>query len=78
MRKRILKAHELWSDSFFLYLVRNPEGRIRLYCKGADIVLFERLHPCNQELMSITSDHLNVSSRGDAKTCAAPWCPQAA
>lgn len=52
-------------------LVRNPEGRIRLYCKGADIMLFERLHPCNQELMSITSDHLNVS-------CAATWCPQAA
>lgn len=41
-------------------LVRNPGGRIRLYCKGADIMLFERLHPCNQELMSITSDHLNV------------------
>lgn len=41
--------------------VRNPEGRIRLYCKGADTVLLERLHPCNQELMNITSDHLNVS-----------------
>lgn len=57
-------------------LVRNPEGRIRLYCKGADMVLFERLRPCNQELMSITSDHLNVSSRGDAWGCAATWCPQ--
>lgn len=47
---------------FCCFLVRNPEGRIRLYCKGADIVLFERLHSCNQEVMSITSDHLNVSS----------------
>lgn len=45
----------------FLFSVRNPEGRIRLYCKGADTVLLERLHPCNQEVMSITSDHLNVS-----------------
>lgn len=43
------------------FSVRNPEGRIRLYCKGADTVLLERLHPCNQELMNITSDHLNVS-----------------
>uniref|UniRef100_A0A8C4F6F4 Phospholipid-transporting ATPase n=1 Tax=Dicentrarchus labrax TaxID=13489 RepID=A0A8C4F6F4_DICLA len=42
-------------------IVRNPEGRIRLYCKGADTVLLERLHPCNQELMNITSDHLNVT-----------------
>lgn len=44
--------------------VRNPEGRIRLYCKGADTVLLERLHPSNQELVNITSDHLNVSLPG--------------
>lgn len=60
----IMKAHELWRNCFCWFLVRNSEGRIRLYCKGADIVLFERLHPCNQELMSITLDHLNVSSLG--------------
>uniref|UniRef100_A0A8D3EET1 Phospholipid-transporting ATPase n=1 Tax=Scophthalmus maximus TaxID=52904 RepID=A0A8D3EET1_SCOMX len=41
-------------------IVRNAEGRIRLYCKGADTVLLERLHPCNQELTNITSDHLNL------------------
>uniref|UniRef100_A0A8C6TUV4 Phospholipid-transporting ATPase n=1 Tax=Neogobius melanostomus TaxID=47308 RepID=A0A8C6TUV4_9GOBI len=35
-------------------IVRNPEGRIRLYCKGADTMLLERLHPCNQDLMNIT------------------------
>ncbi|XP_017324395.1 phospholipid-transporting ATPase ID isoform X1 [Ictalurus punctatus] len=40
-------------------IVRTPEGHIRLYCKGADTVLFERLHPSNHELMNITSDHLN-------------------
>ncbi|XP_041094931.1 phospholipid-transporting ATPase ID isoform X1 [Polyodon spathula] len=40
-------------------IVRNPEGKIRLYCKGADTLLFERLHPCNQDLMNITTDHLN-------------------
>ncbi|XP_062848850.1 phospholipid-transporting ATPase ID [Trichomycterus rosablanca] len=40
-------------------IVRMPGGRIRLYCKGADTVLFERLHSCNHMLMNITSDHLN-------------------
>ncbi|KAJ1080926.1 hypothetical protein NDU88_001114 [Pleurodeles waltl] len=40
-------------------IVRNPEGKIRLYCKGADTLLFERLHPSNQELMNTTTDHLN-------------------
>lgn len=67
-----------YGATVFSVLVRNPEGRIRLYCKGADIVLFERLHPCNQELMSITSDHLNVSSQEAAWSCAATWCPQTA
>ncbi|XP_069766869.1 phospholipid-transporting ATPase ID isoform X2 [Narcine bancroftii] len=40
-------------------IVRNPEGQIRLYSKGADTILFERLHPSNEELMCLTSDHLS-------------------
>ncbi|XP_068031212.1 phospholipid-transporting ATPase ID isoform X2 [Anomalospiza imberbis] len=40
-------------------IVRSPEGKIRLYCKGADTILLERLHPVNQDLSSITTDHLN-------------------
>ncbi|XP_030639450.1 phospholipid-transporting ATPase ID [Chanos chanos] len=51
-------------------IVRNPEGRIRLYCKGADTVLFERLHPCNQDLMNITSDHLNEYAGDGLRTLA--------
>ncbi|XP_028282199.1 phospholipid-transporting ATPase ID isoform X2 [Parambassis ranga] len=51
-------------------IVRNPDGRIRLYCKGADTVLFERLHPCNQKLMSITSDHLNEYAADGLRTLA--------
>uniref|UniRef100_A0A3B3X3U2 Phospholipid-transporting ATPase n=1 Tax=Poecilia mexicana TaxID=48701 RepID=A0A3B3X3U2_9TELE len=51
-------------------IVRNPEGRICLYCKGADTVLLERLHPCNQELMSITSDHLNEYGADGLRTLA--------
>ncbi|GCC34281.1 hypothetical protein chiPu_0012754 [Chiloscyllium punctatum] len=40
-------------------IVRNPEGQIRLYSKGADTILFERLHPSNEDLMCVTSDHLS-------------------
>uniref|UniRef100_A0A8B9CST4 Phospholipid-transporting ATPase n=1 Tax=Anser brachyrhynchus TaxID=132585 RepID=A0A8B9CST4_9AVES len=40
-------------------IVRSPEGKIRLYCKGADTILLERLHPTNQDLTNVTTDHLN-------------------
>ncbi|XP_040546645.1 phospholipid-transporting ATPase ID isoform X1 [Gallus gallus] len=40
-------------------IVRSPEGKIRLYCKGADTILLERLHPSNQDLTNVTTDHLN-------------------
>ncbi|XP_062454101.1 phospholipid-transporting ATPase ID [Rhea pennata] len=40
-------------------IVRSPEGKIRLYCKGADTILLERLHPANQDLTNVTTDHLN-------------------
>ncbi|XP_078007386.1 putative phospholipid-transporting ATPase IM isoform X2 [Phascolarctos cinereus] len=40
-------------------IVQNPEGQIKLYCKGADTILFEKLHPSNEELMTLTSDHLS-------------------
>lgn len=43
--------------------VRNPEGKIRLYCKGADTILLDRLHPSTQELLTSTTDHLNVGVR---------------
>uniref|UniRef100_A0A671S321 Phospholipid-transporting ATPase n=1 Tax=Sinocyclocheilus anshuiensis TaxID=1608454 RepID=A0A671S321_9TELE len=54
-------------------IVRNPEGRIRLYCKGADIVLFERLHSCSHELMNITSDHLNEYAGDGLRTLAVAY-----
>ncbi|KGL84223.1 putative phospholipid-transporting ATPase ID, partial [Tinamus guttatus] len=40
-------------------IVRSPEGRIRLYCKGADTILLERLGPGERELSAVTADHLN-------------------
>ncbi|KAK6326887.1 hypothetical protein J4Q44_G00025320 [Coregonus suidteri] len=51
-------------------IVRNPEGRIRLYCKGADTLLFERLHPSNHHLMNITTDHLNEYAGDGLRTLA--------
>uniref|UniRef100_A0A673NCN2 Phospholipid-transporting ATPase n=1 Tax=Sinocyclocheilus rhinocerous TaxID=307959 RepID=A0A673NCN2_9TELE len=32
-------------------IVRNPEGKLTLYCKGADTIIFERLHPLSSKLM---------------------------
>uniref|UniRef100_A0A8K9WZY1 Phospholipid-transporting ATPase n=1 Tax=Oncorhynchus mykiss TaxID=8022 RepID=A0A8K9WZY1_ONCMY len=51
-------------------IVRNPEGRIRLYCKGADTLLFERLHSSNNHLMNITTDHLNEYAGDGLRTLA--------
>ncbi|XP_064785236.1 probable phospholipid-transporting ATPase IM isoform X1 [Oncorhynchus masou masou] len=39
-------------------IVRNPAGHIKLYCKGADTIIFDRLDPSNHVLMNTTSEHL--------------------
>uniref|UniRef100_A0A9J8DBD4 Phospholipid-transporting ATPase n=1 Tax=Cyprinus carpio carpio TaxID=630221 RepID=A0A9J8DBD4_CYPCA len=41
-------------------IVRNPEGKLTLYCKGADTIIFERLHPLSSKLMEVTTEHLNL------------------
>uniref|UniRef100_A0A8C9U0F7 Phospholipid-transporting ATPase n=1 Tax=Scleropages formosus TaxID=113540 RepID=A0A8C9U0F7_SCLFO len=46
-------------------IVRNPQGRARLYCKGADTILFDRLEPASEELLCTTSEHLNVRFAGE-------------
>lgn len=40
-------------------VVIRYEGKITLYCKGADNVIFERLSPASIELKNQTVDHLN-------------------
>ncbi|XP_021332106.1 phospholipid-transporting ATPase ID [Danio rerio] len=40
-------------------IVRNPEGKLSLYCKGADTIIYERLHPSCSKLMEVTTEHLN-------------------
>ena len=44
-------------------IVRDPEtGKLTLYCKGADTVIFERLDPSCEELQKTTLEHLGVST----------------
>ena len=40
-------------------VVRGPDGRIKLYTKGADTVIYERLAP-DQEFAEATLVHLEV------------------
>ncbi|CAH2274037.1 probable phospholipid-transporting ATPase IM isoform X1 [Pelobates cultripes] len=51
-------------------IVRNPDGHIKLYCKGADTILFERLDASSEELMFVTSDHLNEFAGEGLRTLA--------
>uniref|UniRef100_A0A8C1TPB4 Phospholipid-transporting ATPase n=1 Tax=Cyprinus carpio TaxID=7962 RepID=A0A8C1TPB4_CYPCA len=40
-------------------IVRNPEGKLSLYCKGADTIIYERLHPsCRECFISNTLDSI--------------------
>ncbi|KAM6902301.1 phospholipid-transporting ATPase ID-like [Xenentodon cancila] len=40
-------------------IVRSPAGKLTLYCKGADTIIYERLHPSCSKLMEVTTGHLN-------------------
>ncbi|XP_076983961.1 putative phospholipid-transporting ATPase IM isoform X2 [Tamandua tetradactyla] len=51
-------------------IVRNPEGQIKLYSKGADTILFEKLHPSNEDILSLTSDHLSEFAGEGLRTLA--------
>jgi magnesium-transporting ATPase (P-type) len=35
-------------------IVRNPAGQIKLYCKGADTVIYERYVPYDSALLKLT------------------------
>ncbi|XP_068165952.1 phospholipid-transporting ATPase ID-like isoform X4 [Antennarius striatus] len=40
-------------------IVRSPEGKLSLYCKGADTIVYERLHQSCSKMMDVTTEHLN-------------------
>ena len=44
-------------------ILKEPGGKIILYCKGADSTVYERLDPSCADLQELTTSHLNVSYR---------------
>ncbi|EGW07890.1 putative phospholipid-transporting ATPase FetA [Cricetulus griseus] len=40
-------------------VVRTPEDRVMLFCKGADTIIYELLHPSCASLCEVTMDHLD-------------------
>ncbi|XP_078113351.1 phospholipid-transporting ATPase ID isoform X2 [Sander vitreus] len=51
-------------------IVRNPQGQIKLYSKGADSIIFERLDPSSEDLMHTTSEHLSEFAGEGLRTLA--------
>ncbi|TWW76011.1 Phospholipid-transporting ATPase ID [Takifugu flavidus] len=51
-------------------IVRNPEGDIKLYSKGADTIMFDLLDPSCENLMHVTSDHLGEFAADGLRTLA--------
>ncbi|XP_071752711.2 phospholipid-transporting ATPase ID [Centroberyx gerrardi] len=51
-------------------IVRNPQGQIKLYSKGADTIIFDRLDPSSEDLMYTTSEHLNEFAGEGLRTLA--------
>lgn len=44
-------------------VILRSEGQLRLYCKGADNIIYERLKPGNDEMKERTQEHLNVNKK---------------
>nr|XP_046231963.1 probable phospholipid-transporting ATPase IM [Scatophagus argus] len=51
-------------------IVRSPEGKLTLYCKGADTIIFERLHPSCDKMKEVTTNHLNDYASDGLRTLA--------
>ncbi|KAL8907112.1 MAG: hypothetical protein Q9207_001604 [Kuettlingeria erythrocarpa] len=50
-------------------IIRMPNGKIMLYCKGADSVIYSRLRPGEQsELRRLTGEHLEMFAREGLRT----------
>uniref|UniRef100_A0A7N0U1E2 Phospholipid-transporting ATPase n=1 Tax=Kalanchoe fedtschenkoi TaxID=63787 RepID=A0A7N0U1E2_KALFE len=49
-------------------IVRNPEGKLLLLCKGADSVMFERLGANGREFEDKTRDHVNEYADAGLRT----------
>eukprot|EP01103_Thecamoeba_quadrilineata_P000633 TRINITY_DN10544_c0_g1_i1.p1 TRINITY_DN10544_c0_g1~~TRINITY_DN10544_c0_g1_i1.p1 ORF type:complete len:1100 (-),score=167.10 TRINITY_DN10544_c0_g1_i1:151-3450(-) len=66
---QILNVLEFNSDRKRMsVIVRCPDGKIRLFCKGADTVIFQRLGPGQDQLISTTIDNLREFARNGLRT----------
>lgn len=70
-RYEILNVLEFTSTRKRMSIIaRNPHGQIKLYCKGADTMIFERLAPHGQQYKDITLKHLEeFASEGLRTLC---------
>lgn len=59
-------------------IVRNSKGEIKLYCKGADTVIYERLSPNGQTFRDVTLRHLEDFATEGLRTlcCACAVIPE--
>ncbi|XP_072272623.1 phospholipid-transporting ATPase IC-like [Pyxicephalus adspersus] len=48
-------------------IVRHPDGKIKLYCKGADTIIYARLHP-NNPIKEATQEALDVFANETLRT----------
>ncbi|XP_069780393.1 phospholipid-transporting ATPase ID isoform X2 [Narcine bancroftii] len=51
-------------------IVRCPDKKLYLYCKGADTIVFERLNSSSQQLKDITTEHLDEFAGDGLRTLA--------
>lgn len=49
-------------------IVREPSGKLMLYCKGADTIVFQRLSAKSSQLMKKTQEHLNDYGKEGLRT----------
>ena len=56
-------------------VILRKDGKIILYCKGADSIIMERLAntPANEQLKAITNDHLNAFASDGLRTLCLAW-----
>lgn len=79
-RFEVLNVLEFTSDRKRMSLiVRNEAGEIKLFCKGADTVIYERLAEKNTEIADVTLRHLEDFATEGLRTlcCAVADIPDA-
>ena len=56
-------------------VIVKKDDQIKLYCKGADNIIFDRLSPACTELRELTTHHLHVSVFFLTFFCLSSGCP---